>query len=103
MSVSLFDHKGRTALMSGAGQGIGSLGRAGERIVGRAAPDGPAGCGGWPPVGAAGPVFCGLPLAARCTASAVACPWSVGPDGSRSLCPCRPSLAVRRAAGEVAT
>ena len=24
--------------------------------------------------GAAGPVFCGMPLAARCTASAVACP-----------------------------
>ena len=42
---------------------------------GRAASDGPAGCGAWPPVrGAAGPVFCGLSLATHCTASAVACP-----------------------------
>ena len=30
-------------------------------------------------------------------------PWPVGPDGSRSRSPCRPSFAVHRAAGEVAT
>ena len=61
-------------------EGAGGVGAAFEAPAdkvrfGRAASDGPAGCGAWPSVrwrGVAGGLS--LTLAARCTASAVACP-----------------------------